>query len=533
MFILIAVSSYSAGLAFEVAANGDDSKFISLVQKGTIDQRWLPFFLSSSLASASNYETSVPFFSNSMGFLQNAELEVVVDLVENGYVDFVISVIHTEDVNGKPILRNDITECIFQTDGTVTFDTCVICQLLDENGDPSADGQKFLPGIQPNVPITIPITNMDWENDRDVRLIHGVKIVICDKEGGGEGCTPGYWKQSQHFGSWPIIGTGFDGTNFVTIDPVVIEGPGATHFSEVFGVTVVITLGGDPHTNVPDPTLLEALQATGHGVGPLVRHATAAWLNAESTVLFDFSSTGVIDLFNQALMDGEFDQAIKNQLQNANELGCPLGLDPLESEVIAFSETGGVDPAGYTGGTATPFEKKMYAQSELNTLLTQTTDPITIAELNNAITDLDAIVNNLDYWVNDYHLDIITGQFVLDNSKSAVLALIAITTSSEPAAFITSVDNVINELVSADMILAQTAVDDVLSCGASNPKIANHLSNAQTKLTQAQDDANQKKYDMAIQKFYDAWLEAFLATESCPVGYWTELDGYSVVDVGP
>ena len=41
---------------------------------------------------------------------------------------------------------------------------------------------------------------------------------------------------------------------------------------------------------------------------------------------------------------------------------------------------------------------------------------------------------------------------------------------------------------------------------------------------------SQKKYDQAIQKFYDAWLEAFLATESCPTGYWTQFDGYEVVE---
>jgi len=157
-------------------------------------------------------------------------------------------------------------------------------------------------------------------------------------------------------------------------------------------------------------------------------------------------------------------------------------------------------------------------------------DQSTIDLLNAAILNLDDIVYTEGYWVNDYHVDIITGQFVLDYSRDATTALIDITTApTESQTFKDSVELVIDELVAADGILAQTAVDDIGFCGGKNSKIDNHLSGAQTKLNQAQQDSNDKKYDMAIQKFYDAWYEAFLATESCPAGYWTELDGYEVV----
>jgi len=226
-----------------------------------------------------------------------------------------------------------------------------------------------------------------------------------------------------------------------------------------------------------------------------------------------------------------FEEA-KNLLAAANESLCLIGgQNPADSNLNAFSETGGVDSTTYDGSTATPYEKKQYALEQLNILVT---DPgisqNTIDLLNAAIIDLEAIVNNENYWVNDYHLDIVMGQFVLENSEQATTTLIIITNSEESQTFIVSVQNILDELVAADGILAQTAVDDVGLCGGKNAKIDNHLSSAQTKLTQAQQDQNDKKYDMAIQKFYDAWYEAFMATESCPTGYWTELGGYEVVE---
>lgn len=76
-----------------------------------------------------------------------------------------------------------------------------------------------------------------------------VTVVPCD---GGEGLTPGYWKAKNHRDDW--IPTGYS-----TGDS----------FSTVFGVT-----------QVPDKTLLQALNTGGGGVRKLLRHGTAALLNA-------------------------------------------------------------------------------------------------------------------------------------------------------------------------------------------------------------------------------------------------------------
>jgi uncharacterized repeat protein (TIGR01451 family) len=123
-------------------------------------------------------------------------------------------------------------------------------------------------------------------------------------EKGGEGCTPGFWKQDQHFDSW------------VTYEP-------GDFFEEVFGVEDVTVRAGGQAT-IEDPTLLEALNATGGEVNALARHAVAALLNASNPdVEFDFTPQEVIDLVQEAFETGDFER-IKDILAEANEQGCPL-----------------------------------------------------------------------------------------------------------------------------------------------------------------------------------------------------------------
>jgi len=110
----------------------------------------------------------------------------------------------------------------------------------------------------------------------------------------GQGCTPGFWKQDQHFDSW----TGYT--------------PGQT-FSSVFGGT---TFG--------DATLLDVLGANGGGVNALGRHAVAGLLNATSAgVNYDMTSAQVIAAFNAAVAGGSV-ETTKNIFAKLNEQGCPL-----------------------------------------------------------------------------------------------------------------------------------------------------------------------------------------------------------------
>ena len=107
--------------------------------------------------------------------------------------------------------------------------------------------------------------------------------VIIEAPPGGEGCTPGFWKQSQHFDSW----AGFSPDQ---------------SFNDVFGVNVTLSTGGN------DATLLEALQSGGGGINALARHAVAALLNASSPgVDSDFTTAQVIALVQDAVASGDFE----------------------------------------------------------------------------------------------------------------------------------------------------------------------------------------------------------------------------------
>lgn len=111
---------------------------------------------------------------------------------------------------------------------------------------------------------------------------------------GGQGCTPGYWKQSQHFDSWTAPYT-----------------PN-TLFSAVFA------------NAFPGKTLLQVLGNGGGDLDALGRHTVAALLNTASAgVEYDFSTAGVIAAFNTAYANGNH-EAQKNIFARFNEQGCPL-----------------------------------------------------------------------------------------------------------------------------------------------------------------------------------------------------------------
>lgn len=123
-------------------------------------------------------------------------------------------------------------------------------------------------------------------------------------QAGGEGCTPGYWKQEQHFDSWTL--------------PFTID----TLFADVFDRDIVVR--GEGKTLIPNPTLLQALDANGGNVNAAARHAVAALLNAASGgVSYNMTVEGVIAAFQGAYPDGELDD-VKDTFANFNEQGCPL-----------------------------------------------------------------------------------------------------------------------------------------------------------------------------------------------------------------
>lgn len=120
----------------------------------------------------------------------------------------------------------------------------------------------------------------------------------------GEGCTPGYWRQPQHFDSW----VGHDTDDL---------------FGDVFDLPG--SLDRPEHRTDPaDVELLDALKLKGGGVNALMRHAVAALLNAASgDVSYDLTQGQVISKFNAAIGGGDV-EATKDELEAFNEQGCPL-----------------------------------------------------------------------------------------------------------------------------------------------------------------------------------------------------------------
>ena len=120
---------------------------------------------------------------------------------------------------------------------------------------------------------------------------------------GGEGCTPGYWKQEHHYDSWTF--------------PLTRD----TLFSAVFDRVITIKARGGAIT---DPTLIQALSALGGKINTAARHSTAAYLNAISVdVSYDLTGDQVIQSFQAAYDSNDFGLAIEKFVE-LNEQGCLL-----------------------------------------------------------------------------------------------------------------------------------------------------------------------------------------------------------------
>jgi hypothetical protein len=137
-----------------------------------------------------------------------------------------------------------------------------------------------------------------------------IKILYYNKEAPpppppGEGCTPGYWKQSQHFDSW------------------VGYAPSQT-IGSVFSNAAIHGLAGK--------TLLEGLNFGGgstlaEAAQNLLRAAIAAVLNAASSdVDYAMSSADIVSAVNAALASGSRDAilGLATQLDMENNRGCTL-----------------------------------------------------------------------------------------------------------------------------------------------------------------------------------------------------------------
>jgi len=161
----------------------------------------------------------------------------------------------------------------------------------DEARDSDADPITGMTGVVTLAPGEI---NLDVDAGLFRAGIDIEKYVKLLVEGGGEGLTPGYWKQCHHFDDW------HDYSPY-------------QNYNDVFGVS------DDPHL-----TLLGALRRGGGGYKALGRHAVAALLNAaHPNIDYAFTEAQIIAMVQSAYATGDF-QGIKDQFEAENELGADL-----------------------------------------------------------------------------------------------------------------------------------------------------------------------------------------------------------------
>jgi len=249
IFVIVAAVGYLSGLGLEVIAEGSESKLEKLISNASMEYYESPQIIKGA-------------------YLLNNEMTIDAD------VGFEIVPIPVG--TGTDTILIDTPVCIFHS--AENIDTqCVICLL---NGDEvTGEGSGFgridfgSGGYMSSDTINIEITDFEVIEDIDVKNLRSITIGICLP--GGEGCTPGYWKQSQHFIDWPTFGPDFDGGPTIPITQ-------STLFSTVFGPVITIKTG--TNDSKTDPTLLEALAAKGGGINALARHTVAAYLNSLTTL---------------------------------------------------------------------------------------------------------------------------------------------------------------------------------------------------------------------------------------------------------
>ncbi len=141
--------------------------------------------------------------------------------------------------------------------------------------------------------------------------------------GGGEGLTPGYWKnhtvgKNGQDSEW--VRTGYSPTD---------------SYEAIFGV------------DVPgNPTLLDALKAKGGGVYALMRHSTAALLNASDGYIdYLYGKAEVIAMTQQAISSGNT-EATKNLFDTQNNLGADLTTPASSTTTVITPDYDADTPSG-------------------------------------------------------------------------------------------------------------------------------------------------------------------------------------------
>ena len=182
--------------------------------------------------------------------------------------------------------------------------------------------------------------DLSW--DMGIRATDGIDIekyvhgeYSLQSSTGGEGLTPGFWKNHTGLTSTPLAGWPETGLT-----------PG-TSYKSVFGVDV----------SAATPTLLDALSSNGGGMFALMRHSAAAILNASDPyIAYAYTKTQIIAMVQQAFVSGDYETP-KDLLAKQNELGADLSTPANTKTTLVVTPDVDADSAGSgpvipVGGTA-------------------------------------------------------------------------------------------------------------------------------------------------------------------------------------
>ena len=150
---------------------------------------------------------------------------------------------------------------------------------------------------------------VDRSWDLGIRAQVGIDIekyvhteYLVQTAGGGEGLTPGFWKNHTGDGAAPLSGWPETGLS-----------PSA-RYETIFGVDVPGSA----------PSLLDALGSGSGGIAALLRHSTAALLNAANPYIdYAYTQAQIIAMVKVAFASGDFETP-KNLFAAQNELGADL-----------------------------------------------------------------------------------------------------------------------------------------------------------------------------------------------------------------
>lgn len=260
--MIVAILGLATGMSVDYIVDGELSKLNQLVQSASFEIKNFSIIKSAQLS-------------------ENAQV-----IIEQASIGLAIgSILQDEDNvkdSGDEFFINAVNECKFHTEENIEHETCVICVLTDSDGIQVGEGSVDLPnGYTASDTLVIPINDFTSINDIEVRNVKGFSVGVCKPP--TEGCSHGYWKQSQHFDSWNNHQPGDDFKTTFGLGPLDI---------------ISLSTGGS------NPTLLEALQSGGGGINPLARESVGALLNANAGINYPLTEAEVIAQFQDAFALG-------------------------------------------------------------------------------------------------------------------------------------------------------------------------------------------------------------------------------------